>query len=126
MNTRNDLKRTGQWLADEFNWVWTENEKCWALRRESADGSLIVVAWHEALEAMLNSRFIETADIAIVTGEGDSSFRVTFANKDRHPCVGQANNLKIAMSNAIITAVCRHLDDEGEEVGNRPEASDAH
>lgn len=113
MNTTEELRRAGKWIADTFELLWTESEKGYGLRKEHPDGRIVLMDWSEVLDILMFESVIRTTEIAMTDDYGEPTYVVTVSGDTFQRCVAGRTRLKSAMSQAIVAAVCGHLDSEG-------------
>ncbi len=113
MNSTEDLHRAGKWIADTFDLLWTESEKGYGLRSEQPGGQAKLLDWSEVLDILMFGSLIRTTEIAMTDDYGEPTYVVTVSGDTFPRCVAGQTSIKAAMSQAVVAAVCGHLDSEG-------------
>lgn len=113
MNTTEELHRAGKWIADTFDLLWTESETGYSLHSEHPNGQPKAMNWSEVLDILMFGSLIRTVEIAMTDDYGTPTCVVTVSGDTFPRCVAGRTSIKAAMSQAVVAAVCGHLDSEG-------------
>ncbi len=113
MTSTEDLHRAGKWIADTFDLLWIEGQNGYGLHSEQPNGKPRLTNWAEIIDILMAGSLIQTTEITMTDDYGEPTYVVTVSGDTFQRCVAGRTILPAAMSQAIVAAVCGHLDSEG-------------